>query len=141
MGETLVDGNGNGKTESGEAVGGPEGDQNAECAAEERKKNGFGEDLAKELRARGAESNANGHFALPSCGLREEKIGYVGAGDEKNEEDDDHERGEEKKDGGFIARGKRAGLLEMEAEIFVGIEMSLSRTLGEKIEFGGGFGL
>jgi hypothetical protein len=73
--------------------------------------------------------------------LREEKIGYIGTGDEQYEEDDDHERGEEKKDGGSIARRERAGLFETESEIFVGIGMSLGEALGEELEFGGGFGL
>ena len=139
--DVEIDGDGNGKTKGGEAVGGPEGNENAECTAEKRKKNGFGEDLAKKLRARGTESNADGHFVLASGSLREEKIGDVGAGDEKNEKDDDHEGGEEKQDGGFIAGRERAGLFETEAEIFVGIGMGLRETLGEKIEFGGGFGL
>lgn len=58
------------------------------------------------MRARGAESNAHGHFVLASGGLGEKKIGDIGAGDEKNEKDDDHECGEKKQDGGFIARRK-----------------------------------
>ncbi len=48
------------------------------------------------MRARGAESDAHGHFMLASGGLREEEIGDVSAGDEKNEEDDEHEGGEKK---------------------------------------------
>jgi hypothetical protein len=74
----------NRKTEGGEAVGGPEGDECAECAAEQRKECGFGKDLAENLGARGTESDADGHFMLTPGGLGEKEIGNVGTGDEKN---------------------------------------------------------
>src|SRR5271155_4106501 len=77
---------------------------------------------------------------LASGGLREEKIGDVGAGDEKNEKRNDHERGKKNENGVFVARGKRTSLFEAEAEVFVCLRMRCRETLREKIKFGGGFG-
>jgi hypothetical protein len=94
--DVQIDRDGYGKAERGETVGGPRGDENTEEAAAKRKKHALGKDLAKKLRAVGAQGYAHGHFMLASGGLRQEKIGDVGAGDEQNEKDDDHERGEKK---------------------------------------------
>ena len=138
--DVEIEGDWNGKTEGGESAGGPDGDEDAEQAAKKREENAFGDDPANELRARRAERDADGHFALASGRLREEKIGDIGACDEENEEDDKHERRKEKKDDGFIARRERAGLFEVETEIFFGVGMRLSETLGEELQFGGGFG-
>jgi hypothetical protein len=77
---------------------------------------------------------------LASGSLREEKIGDIGAGDEENKEDDKHERRKEEKDDGFIARRERTGLFEVETQIFFGVGMRMSETLGEELKFGGGFG-
>jgi len=136
-----IERNRNRKTEGGEAVGGPEGDKCAECAAEKRKERGFGQDLAQKLGARGTESDADGHFMLTSGGLGEKEIGNVGAGDEKNEENDNHQGAQEKKDGVFVAWRERASLFEAEAETSVGAGMGLSETLREDLEFRGGFGV
>jgi len=89
--------------------------------------------------ARGAESDAHRHFVLTSGSSREEKIADIGAGDEQNEEDDKHERRKEKKDNRFIARRKRAGLVEAETEIFLGVGMRLREMLGEELKLCGGF--
>jgi hypothetical protein len=136
-----IERNRNRKTEGGEAVGGPEGDKCAECAAEKRKERGFGQDLAQKLGARGTESDADGHFMLTSGSLGEKEIGNVGAGDEKNEENDNHQGAQEKKDGVFVAWRERASLFEAEAETSVGAGMGLSETLREDLEFRGGFGV
>jgi len=138
--DVEIEGDRYGKTEDGESAGGPGGDEDAKEAAKKGEKNAFGEDVAKELCTRGAESDANGHFALASGSLREEKIGDIGAGNEENEEDDKHERRKKEKDDGFIARRERAGLFEVETEIFFGFGMRMSETLGKELEFGGGFG-
>jgi hypothetical protein len=76
---------------------------------------------------------------LASGSSRKEEIADIGAGNEQNEEDDQHERRKEKKDNWFIARRKRAGLIEVETEILFGVGMSLRKTLGEELEFRGGF--
>ncbi len=95
--------------------------------------------MAKELSTRGAEDDADSHLALASGSLREEKIGDIGAGDQENEKDDKRQRRKEEKDDGFIARRERAGLFEAETEIFFGVGMRMSETLGEELEFGGSF--
>ena len=129
--DVEIDGDRNRETEGGESTGGPDGDENAECAAEERKQRAFGDDLAEKLETSGAESDADGRFALTSSSSGEEEIGNIGASNEENKEDDEHERREEEKDHCFIARRERARLFETEAEVFVDIGVSLRETLCE----------
>jgi len=45
----------------------------------------FGQYLAEDAGAAGSEGEANGHLALAGCGAREQKVGEVGAREQKNE--------------------------------------------------------
>ncbi len=77
--------------EGDEGAGGGEGDAESEEAAGEGEEEGFDEALADDACAAGAEGEASGDFALAGGGAGEEEVGEVGAGDEKNENDDSHE--------------------------------------------------
>ena len=54
-------------------------------AAERGEEEAFGQDLTEDAGAAGSEGEANGHLALAGGGAGEQKVGEVGAGEQKNE--------------------------------------------------------
>ena len=106
--------------EADEETGSPEGEEQAECAADEGEQQGLGEDLADDAGAAGAEGEAGGELALAGGGFGEEEVGEVGAGDEKDEDDYSHEDvqrllidGAEVGDAAFAGEKFDEGLLDL----------------------------
>ena len=57
----------------------------AEASAGEGEQEGFGEYLAGEAKAVGAEGETGGEFGLAQGGARQQQVGHVGADDEEKE--------------------------------------------------------
>ena len=72
-----------------------ESENEAEKAAGQREREAFGQQLADDLETAGAERGASREFALSHRSAHQQKIGDVGAGNEKNEAD----RAEQNKQG------------------------------------------
>ncbi len=71
--------------------GGPASENEAENAAETREQDGLRQHLANHATAGSAEGRARGEFFSAAVGASENEIGDVGAGDEKNESNEQHE--------------------------------------------------
>ena len=69
----------------------PGSEDQPENSADSGKKNAFGEQLADQMAAAGANGGTDGDFALASGGAREQEIGDVGTGDEQNEAHSPHQ--------------------------------------------------
>ena len=124
----------------GQSGCGPEGENDSKNAAAEAEQQALGEHLAPQTGACGPERKAQGHVALTSGGLCEEQIRDVGAGNGKNEKNDDGKRGEEDEDGVAFTRWKRSGLFKDKVVAFVGRGIGLPETLCERGQFCCGFG-
>ena len=61
------------------------GEEDAECAADEREKRAFGEQLADDAAAACAERGAEGDFTFAGGGASEDEIGDVDAGNQEDE--------------------------------------------------------
>ena len=59
--------------------------QQAQGAAGERKRQAFGQQLAEEPGAPGAQRAADRHFLLPGHGAGKQQVGHVGAGDQQHQ--------------------------------------------------------
>src|SRR5580693_4273071 len=65
----------------------PDNGEKRSCAGDGGEKNTFGEQLHNESGPTGADSEANSHLALATCGTGEKKIREIDAGNEKNKRD------------------------------------------------------
>ena len=69
-----------------------QGDEESAGGTDDGKEQSFGEELAKQAGAAGADGEAEGHFVAAAEGADKKEIGDVGAGDEEDEgDDDDHD--------------------------------------------------
>ena len=66
----------------------PDGDQRPQDPAAQRQKHALGEELADQAQAIGAERGPDRQFGAPARGARQQQVGEVGAGDQKNKKDD-----------------------------------------------------
>ena len=80
--------------ERDEGVNSDGGNSESEKAAADAEDGAFGEALADEASAAGAESDAHGEFAFTGDGAREEQAGDIDAGDEEDEADGGEEQPE-----------------------------------------------
>src|ERR1700730_9196150 len=69
----------------------PSADEQAQDAADGGKKDAFGEKLADQMSAAGADGGTDGDFALAPGGAGEQKIRDVGAGDQQDEAHRSHQ--------------------------------------------------
>ena len=60
-------------------------------SASDGEQKAFGEELAEQAGAAGAEGNADGDFAMAGGSAGEQKVADVDAGDEQNHADDGHQ--------------------------------------------------
>jgi hypothetical protein len=130
----CIHSDGYGKTEGGERVGCPDGEQNSNDTSREGEDDAFNKELAEKLRACGSEGETYSHLTLALRSLRKKKIGNVGAGDEEDEKSDGGERGEEEDDGPFATRRRSVGRFQVEAVVLVGLGMGLGEALGDDVE-------
>ena len=63
----------------------PDGQQQAERAADHGEQQRLGDELSEQPAAAGAERRAHRHLPLPGDRAREQQVGDVGAGDEQHE--------------------------------------------------------
>src|SRR5580698_9341909 len=98
-----VEWNWGGQVEGGKTARGQKREENAEGAAAKAQEHAFDEHLVTQAAARGAEREADGHFALTRSSLSEEEIGNVGAGDGEHQQDHNGERGKKQEHAALFA--------------------------------------
>ena len=72
-------------------MGSPVGEENSQDAAKQREQHAFRQKLADNAHASGAESEAHRHFLATRGGAGEHQAGDVGAGDEQDDSDREHQ--------------------------------------------------
>ncbi len=109
------------------------GEKNSSDAAGEREDQAFGEELAEQAGASGAERGANGDLALASGIAREKKAGDIGASNQENQgdrADEDHECRAHVADENVLQR------IEPHAPSGVGDGILRGEVSGDGVEFG-----
>ena len=93
-GAMLADAGNIAGAEGQQAAHADEAEHQSEDPSGDGEQNAFREQLADDARAAGSHGGANGEFTLASCSADQQKIGDIGAGDEKDEAhgSDEHEK-------------------------------------------------
>src|SRR6266403_2611452 len=117
-----------------ESIGAPNGESDAEAAADQGEQQTFHEQLAGDAPAAGADGGSNGHLALATGSTGEEQAGDIGTGDEEDKRDGakENQQGGAQRAGNLIAERH-----DVDAPVALGIRIFVLKLGGD----GGHLGL
>ena len=120
------------RSQRGESIANPNGDEKSEHAAEKRDNKTFCEKLTNNLAAARADGGANGELSRAGGAARSKKIGQVGAGNEQDQSDGAEEQGEI---GAIFPNQTFEKRRDVDRLLRVGFRIRLFQTRGDAFHF------